>query len=87
MADDDLWRRRFKVFMLVRLAGLAVLVLGLLIGVTDLVREGGWPLLGAVIAFLGAVDAIFAPRIVKKAWEQEDRAAADRRGDGPTGSL
>ena len=73
MADDDLWRRRFQTFMLVRLAGLAVLVLGVVIALSDLVREGGWPLLGAVIAVMGAIDAVFAPRILKKAWEQEDR--------------
>ncbi len=87
MADDGLWRRRFQLFMLVRLAGLAVLVLGVVIALSDLVREGGWPLGGAVLAILGAIDAIFAPRILKKAWEQQDRAAADRRGDGPTGSM
>ena len=73
MADDELWRRRFQTFMLVRLAGLAVLVLGVVIALGDLVREGGWPLLGAVIGFMGAIDAIFAPRILKKAWEQQDK--------------
>ncbi len=59
--------------MLVRLAGLAVLVLGVVIALSDLVREGGWPLLGAVIGLMGAIDAVFAPRILKKAWEQQDK--------------
>ena len=73
MAEDDLWRRRFQIFVLVRLAGLAVLVLGVVIALSDLVREGGWPLLGAVVGLMGAVDAVFAPRILKKAWEQQDK--------------
>ena len=72
MADDDLWRRRFHIFMMVRLAGLAVMMLGLAIGFTDLVREGGWRLPGAIIAAMGLVDAVFAPRLLKKLWEQED---------------
>ena len=73
--------------MLVRLAGLAVLVLGAVIALSDLVQEGGAPLIGAFIAIMGGLDAIFAPRILKKAWEQQDRAAADRPRDGPTGSM
>ena len=73
MADDELWRKRYQVFMLVRLFGLGMLVLGLLIAVTDLVREGGWPLVGAIVGLMGATDAVFAPRILKKAWEQQDR--------------
>ena len=72
-ADDELWRKRFQIFMLVRLLGLAVLVLGLVIAVSDLVREGGWPLMGAIVGLMGAIDAVFAPRILKKAWEQQDR--------------
>ena len=43
MADDDLWRRRFFVFMLIRLFGLATFFLGIAIIYTDLLREGGWP--------------------------------------------
>jgi hypothetical protein len=70
--DEDLWRRRFHVFLLVRLAGVALVLLGVAIVFTDLLREGGWPLPGAVIAILGALDAVFAPRLLKKAWTEED---------------
>ena len=73
MADEELWRRRFMVFTLVRLAGLAMVVLGMWIALSDLVRPGGWPLVGAIIGIMGAVDAVFAPRLLKKAWEQQDR--------------
>jgi hypothetical protein len=40
---------------------------------TGLLREGGWPQVGAVIAILGAIDALFAPRVLKKAWDEQDR--------------
>lgn len=72
MHDEELWKRRFRTFTLVRLAGLAVLVLGVVIGFSDLVREGGWRLPGAIIAVMGLIDAVFAPRMLKKVWEQED---------------
>jgi hypothetical protein len=29
--------------------------------------------LGAVIAIMGAIDAVFAPKLLKKHWEREDR--------------
>ena len=73
MADEDLWRRRFLAFMLVRLAGLATFLLGLAIIYTDLVREGGWPAVGAVIAVMGVIDAVFAPKLLRKLWEQQDQ--------------
>ena len=73
MVDDALWRRRFQIFMLVRLFGLLTFLAGIAIAYSDLVREGGWPALGAIIAIMGAIDAVFAPRLLKKHWDQEDR--------------
>jgi len=72
MADEDLWRKRFQVFAAVRLFGVATFFAGIAIAFTDLVREGGWPALGAIIAIIGAVDAVFSPRLLKKLWEQQD---------------
>ena len=72
MADETLERRRFLVFMLVRLAGLGIFVLGIAIIYTDLLREGGWPSLGAILAIMGVIDAVFSPKLLKKLWEQQD---------------
>jgi hypothetical protein len=60
-------------FLAVRLIGLATFLLGIAIGYTDLVRDGGWPLVGAIVSAIGAVDALFAPRMLKKVWERQDR--------------
>ena len=73
MSDEDRWRRRYFSYSAVRLGGLAIFFLGLAIGFSDLIRPGGWPRLGAIIAILGAIDAVFAPRLLKKGWDQQDR--------------
>jgi hypothetical protein len=82
---DAIWRRRFLLFMLIRLFGLITFLLGIGIAYSNLVRPGGWPLAGALLAILGAIDAVFAPRLLKKMWQQQD-AAAGRPGDDPTQS-
>ena len=70
---DDIWRKRFQLFMLVRLLGVATFLLGIAVAYSDLIRPGGWPVVGAVIAIAGAVDAVFAPRMLKKLWQQRDQ--------------
>ena len=71
MDDEALWKRRFLIFTLVRLTGLAVFFLGIAIAFSNLVREGGWPAVGAVLAVIGMIDAVFSPRILKKIWERQ----------------
>jgi hypothetical protein len=71
MDDEQLWKQRFLVFTLVRLAGLAIFLLGIAIAFSDLVREGGWPIVGGVLAIIGLVDAVFSPRILRKIWERQ----------------
>ncbi len=75
MDDDPTWRNRLLVYSLVRFGGLAIFFLGLAIIYTNLLRQGGWPQVGAVVAILGAIDALFAPRLLKRAWDERDRQA------------
>lgn len=75
MDNEELWKRRFRTFALVRLAGLAIFFLGIAIAFSDLVRDGGWPLVGGILAVMGVIDAVFAPKLLKRLWEQEDRRA------------
>ena len=70
---DDVWRKRFMLFMLVRLFGLITFLIGIGIAYTGLVRPGGWPLLGGLLAIVGVIDATFAPRLLKKLWQQQDQ--------------
>jgi len=69
---DDKARQRLLLYSVARLGGLAIFFLGVAIIYTDLVRPGGWPQVGAIIAIMGVVDAMFVPRILKKAWDEKD---------------
>lgn len=71
--DDRTARNRLLAATAVRLGGLAIFFLGIAIIYTDLVREGGWPQVGAIVAILGVIDAMLAPRLLKKAWDEQDR--------------
>jgi hypothetical protein len=71
--DEDVAKRRLLIYTLVRLGGLAIFFLGVAIIYTDLVRKGGWPQVGAIVAILGVIDSFFAPRLLKKAWDEKDR--------------
>ena len=73
MADDALWKRRFHIFMAARLFGLAMFLAGIAIAFSDVAREGGWPLVGGILAIFGAIDAVFSPKLLKKMWEEQDR--------------
>ena len=73
--DDNVAQRRLILYSLVRFGGLAIFFLGIAIVYTDLVRPGGWPQVGAIVAIMGVIDAIFAPRLLKRAWDERDRQA------------
>ena len=71
MIDDAEWKRRFLVFSALRIAGLALFLMGIAIAFSDLLKPGGWPLLGGILAILGAVEAVLIGRILKKAWRDQ----------------
>ena len=69
--DEALWKKRFHMFALLRLSGLAIVFLGMAVMLTDLMRPGGWPLVGGVLIVVGIVDAVIAPRILKRSWDKK----------------
>jgi hypothetical protein len=71
--DENVARRRLLLYTLVRFGALAIFFLGIVIIYTGLVRPGGWPQLGAIVAILGVIDSLFAPRLLKRAWDRQDR--------------
>ena len=71
--DDRTARNRLLAYSFVRLGGLLIFFLGVVIVYTDLLRPGGWPQVGAIVAIMGAIDSVFAPRLLKKAWDEQDR--------------
>ena len=73
MNDDIRARNRLLAYTAVRLAGLAIFFLGVAIIYTNLLRAGGWPQVGAIVAMMGAIDAVLAPHLLKKAWDRQDQ--------------
>ena len=71
--DEDTARRRLLLYTLVRFGGLLIFFLGLAIIYTNLLRPGGWTQVGAVVAIMGVIDAMFAPLLLKRAWDKQDR--------------
>jgi hypothetical protein len=71
MSDDDVWRRRFQLFAIMRISGLAFFLFGIAIAFTDLLKPGGWPLLGGLLAIVGALEAVLVPRVLKRTWKGE----------------
>ena len=84
MDDEIRARNRLLTYTAVRFGGLAIFLFGIAIIYTDLLRPGGWPQVGAIVAIMGVIDALFAPLLLKKAWGKEDSAAAARPGNGRT---
>ena len=76
MEEDDVWRKRLLIYTLVRLGGVLIFLLGVGIVYTNIVRPGGWPQLGALVAIGGVIVAFFAPRLLRRSWKEQD----DNRG-------
>ena len=72
MTDEEKWQKRFAISMLVRLGSLAVFFLGIAIAYFDILRPGGWPQLGAIVAIMGALDALIAPMLLRRYWREQD---------------
>ncbi|MEO7635356.1 MAG: hypothetical protein ABIS38_06890 [Sphingomicrobium sp.] len=73
MLDEKEAKRRFLLFTLARLGGLIVFFIGIAIAYSDVLREGGWPQVGVIIAALGAIDSLFAPLLLKRGWDKADK--------------
>jgi membrane protein implicated in regulation of membrane protease activity len=72
MDDEAVWRKRLLAYSAVRFAGLLIFFLGIAIIYTDLVRRGGWPQAGAVLAIIGVLAALLGPRLLKRSWHAKD---------------
>lgn len=71
--DEQLWRRRFGIFALLRISGLLLFLLGMAIVFSDLVRPGGALALGMVVIGCGLVEALLGPVLLRQHWEKADR--------------
>jgi protein-S-isoprenylcysteine O-methyltransferase Ste14 len=72
MNDDTLWRDRFIIVNLVRIGGTAVVLLGLGIWYTDLLRPGGVAAVGLPLAIAGLVVSFWGPVFLARRWKRLD---------------
>lgn len=72
MDDEAKWKRRFQLFMAARLFGLATVLAGVAVYFTDILRDGGWPIVGLILIIVGLVDAFVAPKLLRKQWQKDD---------------
>ena len=78
MADDAIWKKRFGLFMAARLLGLLTFLAGVAITYSDVLRPGGWPAVGSLLIIFGLIDAIVAPKLMKKHWQRLDAAKSGK---------
>ena len=70
--DDDLWRSRFVAVNLLRIGATAVVLLGLAIWQTNVVRLGGLPAVGFPLALIGLVASFWGPVALTRRWKRKD---------------
>lgn len=71
MTDEEVWKKRFWVFALVRVSGLAMVLLGVAVAFTGLLQPGGHRYIGAAFIAAGAVDLSFGPVLLKHYWDRQ----------------
>ena len=72
MTDEEA-KKRLLIYTLLRAFGVGLFLYGVAVIYTDVLRPGGWPQVGALLAIVGAMDALLMPHIFKKAWDKQDR--------------
>lgn len=66
--DETMWRNRFILMNLARIAATAVVLIGLFIWQTDWLREGGAVEIGLPMALIGLVASFGAPKFLARRW-------------------
>ena len=66
MNDETLEKRRFLLFSLTRLGGVALIMVGIAVAFSDLVRDGGFRQLGGLLIAIGTIEMVVVPLLLKK---------------------
>ncbi|RED16933.1 hypothetical protein [Parasphingopyxis lamellibrachiae] len=72
MTPEDrefLAKSRWQTMQLLRFTGIIVMIIGMWIWAGDILRIGGWPMLGVPIFALGIFEALVLPIILAKKWK------------------
>ena len=69
MNDEAREKRQFLIFSLARLSGVALIILGVGVAFSDLVRDGGFRQLGGLLIAIGTIEMVIVPVLLKRAWD------------------
>ncbi|MDQ3143568.1 MAG: hypothetical protein M3Q57_01635 [Pseudomonadota bacterium] len=70
MTGEDIHKKRFLMFAAARLSGVALIMLGMAVAFTDLVREGGFRQLGGLLIAIGTIEMVVLPILLKRSWDR-----------------
>lgn len=76
MTPDDheaLARTRYAIITAMRASGVLLMVLGLWIWNSDILKDGGMPTLGVPLFLLGFVESLIVPQILARKWRTPPR--------------
>ena len=68
MTDHDPYKSRFLLFTAARLGGLAIMILGISVAFSDLVRDGGHRQFGGLLIAIGTIEMVIVPLLLKRMW-------------------
>jgi hypothetical protein len=68
-ADEATWRNRFILINLTRIGGTIIVLIGLLVWYSDIVRDGGCPEIGLPLALVGLVISFLGPQRLARRWK------------------
>ncbi len=71
MTGEALEKRRFLLFAVARLSGVALMILGGAVAFSDLVREGGFRKIGGLLIAIGTIEMVVVPLLLKRAWQSK----------------
>jgi hypothetical protein len=66
--QDRLERTRFVLLSAARASGAILMLIGLWIWHGDIIRDGGFPLLGGPLFVLGFAESLILPQILARKW-------------------
>lgn len=65
---DATARNRFFILQLIRLSGIALMLLGLIIWRGDILQPGGNMLIGLPLLIVGVLDSTIVPKLLARRW-------------------
>lgn len=69
---EDQAKVRFFALSAARFAGVGLVMLGMAIWLGDLLRPGGWPIIGIPLFLLGIAETLLVPKFLARRWRTPD---------------